>query len=214
MKIIKIIEDISERIEMNSKDKNYLGKVSDDLAIDVFELIQSFVDRDEYITEQFTSSINEQRHFNKHCLGTNKKNKKVSHRSAVYYDFNNQQDYSTYENKINAKCKHPDICIYSLLNTQEVLKAIRKLFGGNYTIEFHENCGFDSRGPIIVCLNSFASDVTTNYTSGNTINFCILNTQRNTMSMFAIDANYLETKLNNVIQKYNKNKQIRFAWNH
>ena len=211
--MFKFIENIHEYIEMNRKDPSYLGKISDDLAEDLYNLIDDLISSEDEFFEQFISQKAELTHYMKHCLAgqTNRRSKK----SNVFYDFNNQNDYSSYENQINTKCKHPDAMIGSLYASVDIVESIRKLFGGNYTIEFTPTCGFyNSNGPVIVCLNSFATDATKNYQVGNTINICILSKTFKTLSMYAVDATYLEHQFNRIIKNYTNNKQIRFAWNH
>ena len=205
-------ESLKESQEINFKDNNYLGDVSDAFAEDLSELINELI-RDE-LTEQFVSRKDLSVHFKRHCIGKSK-NKK-STRQKVFYDFTNINDFSNYENIINKKCINSDICIGSLTNTVVILKAFRKLFEGNYTIEFSTRCGFENNnGPVDICINSFATDVTENYMDGNTVNIVILSKSMNTISMYAVDANYLENKFNSIVAKYSKNKQIqKFSFNH
>lgn len=211
--MLKIFENINEYIEMNRKDKSYLGKLSDDLAEDLYNLIDDLISAEDEFFEQFISSKDELNHYKKHCINgyANRKSRK----QHVFYDFKNQNDFNNYESLINNKCKNPDSMIGSLYSSVEVVNSIRKLFEGNYTIEFTTSCGFyNNNGPIIVCLNSFASNVTTNYTAGNTINVCILSKTFKTISMYAVDGLYLEHQFNRIMKNYTNNKQIKFAWNH
>jgi len=53
--------------------------------------------------------------------------------------------------------------------------------------------------------------VTTNYPD-NTINFCILTPNFQTISLYAVDANYLETAFNRAVERFS-NSTIRLAWN-
>ena len=207
-----IIQPLHESQEMNFKDKNYLGDVSDEFANDLRIFLSEFIENE--LSEQFVSNKDLSVHFKRHCIGKNKS--RTSSRQNVLYDFTTLENFKNYEHLINTKCNRADVTIGSLSNTVVILKAFRKLFEGNYTIEFSTKCGFENNnGEIDLCINSFATEVTENYRAGNTINIVVLSKAMNTISMYAVDANYFENKFNNIVAKYSKNKSIKkFHFNH
>ena len=209
---LKLVDRINEYLDWNGKDKSYQGQVSDDLALDIYNIIQDLIDdsNDKDVTEKFVSENSLNQHFKRHCLGKHKGKK--SRYVTVYYDFTTLGEYRNYEKLINVKCQNADAAVSSLESSVDLLTKLRELFKGNYTLEFTTRCGFhNSQSDVIVCLNAFATDVTTNYPD-NTINFCILTPNFQTISLYAVDANYLETAFNRAVERFS-NSTIRLAWN-
>lgn len=215
--MIKIIEAIAEKanemyweiisdIEFNRKDPNYFGKVSDEIADDLYEFLSELT-YNESLTEEWTSESNLKKHFNKHCIGTNKKQ---SNKSEILYDFTNIKDYEKYENKINNIALHSQCVITSLFNTTKVLSALKNISSKPISILFDTTCKFkNANGSVKIGLVSFADSVTKNYGSAHTVNIIIISKGDNTITMYPVDANKIENKLKNIVQKYNRNRKIR-----
>lgn len=153
------------------------------------------------IKEEFSSNQKLKKHYEDHCLA-NDSNKQSKGPTTVYYDFNKVEDYSAHEqNIVNKARSHNAIYVDSLQDSKAVYKAFRKLFEGGQTIVFSRLCSLkDSNGDTItITLNSFATDVTTNYLH-NTIDYMITRSSK-TRTLFPLDAHYVETKFNNVIKR-------------
>ena len=170
-----------------------------EFANSIYDLFQSII-ADNNINEEFKSNYSLNNHFNKHCIG--KHLDRRSTRTHIYYDFKNVNEYKEYEQFIRTKVLQSDYIISSLEDSDNILKYFHNLFMGNKSIYFTRSCGFNVEGKIInLGLYAFSSDKTDNYLGNNTVTLIILN-KNDTLTMYPIDADYLETKLNNIIKKY------------
>lgn len=188
-----------------------ISKEEFEFGDNIFSILQELVDTE--LTEEFTSNVGLTYHFNRHCIKPGRR----STRQTVYYDFTDESDYSQYENYLSNETikivnNKTGLFINDLYDTAKILKAFRKLFEGNKTLVFGLGCGFhNTTGSIRICLHSFAADYTTNYLN-NTIDVLIQAPDNKTISLFAVDANYLENKINSEIR--NIPKAIRLQINH
>lgn len=209
---INELDDLDD--DFNSNDYIPASDIEYEIAAEVFDFLQGIVDREDSLTEDFTSYNKLEYHFNRHCLGLHPDSKKVSQYTKVYYDFKYLNEYRNYEESINKKMINLPLAYQpTLLDTETLFKCFRKLFEGNFSMLLPAGAGFENDlGPVQIGLNSFATKYTSNYRAGNTINMIILTPKNKTITMYAIDAHYLETKLNNIIEKYNTNK-IKLKFN-
>lgn len=190
-----IWEELDELVEEDGFEDVQEKDVFDDETVkELFMFFNSFVG-DESLKEMFVKG-QLPIHFKKHCLGTSTKK---SNRTNVYYDFKYVNDYKNYENKLSNIFSKPNIRITNLYD-KDLIKSLKNLFKGNYSIELTSSCGF-SKGRNI-CIYAYSSDVTTNYLSGNTIDICIRTNADETVTLYPLDANYFESKLNNILSKY------------
>ena len=179
---------------------------------------------DDDITEEFLTDKKANKHFYKHCIDHS--NDKISKRSNVYYDFKDVSQYKQYEKSISNKLKsyyggdisrHDKksiILIDNLLDTDNINKAFRRLFKGDKYIIFSVMCNLrNSAGPISIIVHSFANDVTKNYTLGNTIDIMAA-ALKGTNTLYPVDVNYFENKINNILSKYSSKPLKRFKINH
>ena len=179
---------------------------------------------DDDITEEFLTNKKANKHFYKHCIDHS--NDKISKRSNVYYDFKDVSQYKQYEKSISNKLKsyyggdisrHDKkniILIDNLLDTDNINKALRRLFEGDKYIIFSVMCNLrNSAGAISIIVHSFANDVTKNYTLGNTIDIMAA-ALKGTNTLYPVDANYFENKINNILSKYSSKPLKRFKINH
>lgn len=179
---------------------------------------------DDDITEEFLTDKKANKHFYKHCIDHS--NDKISKRSNVYYDFKDVSQYKQYEKSISNKLKsyyggdinrHDKkniILIDNLLDTDNINKAFRRLFEGDKYIIFSVMCNLrNSAGPISIIVHSFANDVTKNYTLGNTIDIMAA-ALKGTNTLYPVDANYFENKINSILSKYSSKPLKRFKINH
>ena len=170
-----------------------------EFANSIYALFQSII-ADNNINEEFKSNHSLNNHFNKHCIGKHLDRRSI--RTHIYYDFKNVNEYKEYEQFIRTKMLQPDYTISLLEDSDNNLKYFHDLFMGNKSIYFTRSCGFNVEGKLInLGLYAFSSDKTNNYLGNNTVTLIILD-KNNTSTMYPIDANYLETKLNNIIKKY------------
>lgn len=190
--------------EMSYNDKEFndeLTQDSIDFADGMFSIFQEIIDEeDRGIKEQFTSEPNAVQHFNRHCLRPNRS----SRRSSVYYDFTKLSDYLSHEDKISRmviEASHnPKYVINDLTKEKETMKAFRTFFEGGKSLVLGLPCGFtNENGSVRVCLHSWATDYTTNYRL-NTVDFLIQSPDNKTITIYPLDANYLENKINSMIR--------------
>ena len=173
-----------------------------EFAKEIYDIIDGFIDKDN-ITENFKSKSSLKYHFNKHCVGDKIKK---STKTNVLYDFTNIDDYKEYEkNYLNNKNNSDILILTSLGSPEHVADIFRKFFEGNKYLILDTLCGFQNNNKSVsIILHSFANKATTNYNQ-NTIDFNVT-ADDITKTLYPVDSYYLETKLNNVIQKYNINK--------
>lgn len=196
-----LLQEFIEQGLIEDKDTVEITPEEESFAKEIYNIFQDIIDDEERLTEEFISNKSLKDHYKKHCLCGRSDRK--STKSNIYYDFDNTNDYRDYENFVTSFIDITDLRI-KYLGDDNIDKYFRKLFEGNQAIYFTGFCDFrNSDGLITILVHAFASDKTKNYKNGNTVNFVVL--QRNkTITMFPVDANYLQTKLNNVINKYNK----------
>lgn len=165
---------------------------------DLYDLIQGIVDKEEpFLTEEFVSDRCATNHFQNHCITRNR----ASSRSNVYYDFRDVSKYKEREKYLtNELSTNNNYGIISLTDIEYIQKVFRKFFEGGRSITFSPLCGFrSSKGRIGISIHAYSTEVTRNYHL-NTLDFIIKNVNGRTITMYPIDANYLESKLNNIIK--------------
>lgn len=176
-----------------------ISKAQEIFANELYDVIQSFINSDT-IKEDFKSESALKIHFDRHCVGMHKDKK--SKRTGVYYDFKYISQYREYENFIYNHVNKTPLVISNLYDTDTNIKYFHKLFEGGTSLYFSYSCGFKKNNKsIILGLYAFSTDKTTNYMGGNTISLIAID-KSYTSTVYPIDANYLETKLNNIIKKY------------
>lgn len=204
-------KDIDE-FDVKEYDPNYKEGETDKFADAVLDLLVSLVDKDDLtLTEKFTSKKSLFTHFDYHCVGAiNKK----STRTNVRYDFTKVQQYHKYERELNKEFRQPNVAIIdTLYDEKTVIKAFRKLFEGGKYLLFSSLCGFRNQlGKVYIGLNSFANNVTTNYGRANTINVIVLTQTLETITLYPVDASYLETKFNHIIKLYHQDKELNIKF--
>ena len=177
-------------------------------AKELFDFLQELIDAedDTDINEEFMSDRGAKKHFENHCLGHHR-NERVSKRTSVYYDFKDVSQYKEYERKLTEVARGVSRTnvetFISLLDKESIEKWLQKLFEGDVYLSFTTECGLhNSKGRIYLTIHSFASDVTRNYQSNDTIDIMVKSSRGKTITLYAVDANYFETKLNNIIRNY------------
>lgn len=189
--------------DFNSDDYVEITDADTEFATDIFNIIQSLIDNEiTEINENFISSSQLNRHFYKHCLVGKNKSSKASN---VYYDFKYVNQYKNHEEHINSLVQQTKYIIPSLLDTELVCKYFRKLFEGNITLYFPTcNQFYNETGLVQIGLHSYCTNLTNNYPY-NTIDLIIMSPRGETITIYPVDAYYLQTKFNNIIDKHNKN---------
>lgn len=196
--------------DMEDNESTPITQEQEDFAEEITAFLQSLID-EEYIDttdldEDFTSNNSLQAHFYKHCLGENINRK--SSNQKIFYDFKNQNDYSKYEKNISNYLKNVGVVknifvCESPFIIQDVNNQFAKLFEGNNYLIFGLLWNFrNSNGPVQLCLHAYSSNVTTNYSGGNTIDICVRNYSANTITLYAVDSSRIKSKLANIIKKY------------
>lgn len=196
-------ETLEEDLDNDDIDWDDVPEYNNNFAEDIYNCIDSFLDKED-INGSFINKNKVKIHFNKHCLS--KPNKK-SKRTYVYYDFIDINDYKYYEKQIISGLNSTNLLIINSLGDYEnISKSFRAFFEGNRYLLLSSSCGFHKGNKSIsILLDAFSSDVTNNY-SQNTITIDIFS-GNTTYTMYPVDADYLEQKINNIIDKYNSNIQ-------
>lgn len=182
-----------------TEDENYDEGVVKKFAEDMLDFLIDIVRMSDTVVESFTSDRNFLIHFEKHCLGRNRNRTSSSQR--IYYDFTDSSQYSSYEKKISEYTASTDYRIDSLEDYDTVMTYMRKLFEGNCTVVFEKSCGLrGNKGPISLSFSAYSSNATKNYSSGNTIDVCIKGRGNRTVTLYAVDAHKVQSRLNNIIR--------------
>lgn len=174
-------------------------------------------DEESYIKEDFTSYSNASIHFGEHCMVGDAS--RISTVDNVFYDFDNIDDYLNYEDIVSKKViavknNNTNMFINNLYDVKSLNSAIRRLFKGGTSMVFGLACQFhNNKGPVRICINAFATDATTNYQS-NTVDILTQSPNDKTISLYALDANRLESKLNSMMRLHNVDKKYKFTFNH
>ena len=197
---------LDEDWDILEEDVEPISKLEIQFEKEVHDLIQSFVEKDSALHEEFISKNAANIHYNKHCLcGISSRRSK---RSKIYYDFSTKNDYVSREKIVNNKVNNTNLVLRYLGDAKKIEKYFHNLFSGNTSLYLSTSCGFENNtGPVSLGINAFSTDVTKNYLHGNTSDFLVLDRDK-TITMYPIDAHYLETKLNNIISNYTKTNNI------
>jgi len=120
----------------NSYDENPITKEQEQFFEDVRKVLQSLIDEENALEEDFISTYESEKHFKKHCLAGD--NSKISTKQRILYDFNNVQEYLDYENKLNEEFQsNPNtIILANPYDIDETNDAFLKLFKDNTFIIF------------------------------------------------------------------------------
>lgn len=153
------------------------------------------------LTEDFTSGTSLRHHFNKHCIGSSGRRRSTT--TNVLYDFERCIDFGNYERDISNKIRTTLDEVTTLRDYELIVRYLRKLFEGNMIVKFTLDCGLhNSNGAVCMSIIAFSSDVTTNYSGGNTIDICIKTPQNRTITIYPIDAHRLQSRFNNLIRDF------------
>ena len=197
-----IYADILEEDWSDYEDPEYEydPEVGKDFVKDLVPILNELIQDGCTINEEFTTNSGLVKHFKEHCLGSNTSKKSSRHR--VYYDFEKVSQYKQYDKDISSDIAASKDEITTLYDYDLVIRYLRKLFCGNMIVKFTTSCGLYNNGEISMSLIAFSSNVTTNYKAANTIDICIKNDMKRTITLYPVDANYLQTRFNAVIKKY------------
>lgn len=180
-------------------DENYDEEIAKSFAKDMENFLYSIIAQDEILEEEFVSPRKLRMSFDKHCKGHSNKR---STRGRILYDFTDNSQYVEYEKALGHKIKETEYAISSLRDYNTVIKYMRKLFEGNAIVWFTNGCNLNNQGTISIAFNAFSSNITRNYRGGNTIDICVKNNSYKTISLYAVDAQDVEKRLNITINKY------------
>ena len=207
---IKFEEDYEEDwSDYEDPEYEYDEELSERFYADIKAVLDEIINDSDILEEDFTSSRSMRSHFNSHCLGHD--DTKRSRRSNVYYDFTDNSQYCEYERKVTDLINNSVNSVGTLYDYDLIIGYLHDLFRGNFVLKFCNGCGLrNSHGAINMSLIAFSSDVTTNYSSGNTIDICIKTGNGKTITLYPVDANYLQRKFNNTIRTYSTNTDIPY----
>ena len=62
----------------------------------------------------------------------------------------------------------------------------------------------NNQGLVSLGIHSFSSDVTTNYIGGNTVDICVMSASLRTITLYALDVQFLKSKLLSIFKRYLK----------
>ena len=206
------LEDDFDYDDYEDPDYDFDEEVGKEFEKEIYSVLNDLINNSCNLDEDFTSKGNSNIHYKKHCLGKDKN--KTSTRTNVYYDFNDRSKYCDYEKEVSHRINKSRNEVSSLQDYSLVMKYIRKLFEGNFVIKFCNSCGLkNSNGTINMSLLSFSRDVTTNYKKANTIDICIKTESGRTITLYPVDANYLQNKFNNIIKRFSEYEVDDFEFN-
>lgn len=183
--------------ESNEDISDYDASVADEL----FGVLQGIIDEENKLTESFTSESNARKHYLAHCKrGLKSRESKYTN---VYYDFKTFDDYINYESMISESAKSDKaLFVEDFIDGKKIVAAFRKLFEGGKCLVFGLGCGFHNDfGNVRLCIRSWATEATKENYLYNTVDFLVQAPDKSTISLYPLDVNYLETKLNNAISK-------------
>lgn len=207
-----MIKIIKEEDNIDYKDPGFDIDIADNFSKDIYYLLDELVEKSNVLNETFISPKCRDIHYKEHCKGDNKDKK--SRRTKVYYDFIDKGQYVEYEKHISSLIANTEYNISSLNDYEMIISYFRKLFEGNVIIRFSNSCGIRNKyGPVNISLHAFSSNVTTNYPVANTIDICVKSTRDKTITLYSVDAHYLQTKINNIINKYSSYTGKKFHFN-
>ena len=193
-------------------DSDYDAIVGEEFEKELRIILDDIINNSSDLNEEFTSGGNLNKHYRKHCLGTDPN--KTSSRQNVYYDFNDRSKYCDYERTITHKINNSTNDVCSLYDYSLIMRYLRRLFEGNFVINFCNSCGLrNETGIINMSLISYSSNVTKNYSSCNTIDICIRNNLGRTITLYPVDANYLQNKFNNILHRFSEYEGDDFEFN-
>lgn len=223
-----IVDELSECDELDAVADSELYFFS----ADIHSILQDIINREdelqsEYLKEAFVNQTVAESHFNRHCKGglVYKSGKGKETRHNVYYDFATLDDYLKHENKVSKVSKRvidnkTNMCINDnkLFDYNYMYRTFRRLFKGKACLVFDTSCGFQSRHftAVRLVINAYTTENTKDY-KYNTIDILIQTPNYETISLYAIDASLLESKINNEFKKYqkfDKYKDINYKINH
>ena len=202
-------EEIRElESDIDYDDPDYDSDVGTEFADMMRNFLTDLV-KDALVSERFVSSRCFLDHFNNHCIGHRRNFVSTEHN--IKYDFTDPSQYSAYESTISREVANVRYIIDSLFDYETINKYMLILFDGNQVVQFSNSCGIRNSTDIVnISFISFASDVTTNYRSGNTISICIKSARGRTISLYPIDAHYFQTKLNNMLDTYYQDNSLNY----
>lgn len=197
--------------DFNSADEEPITKSQEEFANELFDFLQELIDIEEQLTEEFVSKSTLNTHFYKHSLAG--RDNKISSQQDIWYDFKYVNEYKKYEDVISQQVIKTKYMIPSLLDNKLIERYMHKLFEGGKSVLFTTMCGFTNKtGNVMIGIYAYSTDVTTNYKTANTVTLVILTPTGKTISMYPVDATYLETKLNNIIKKHS-NVETKLSFN-
>lgn len=194
---IQISKELVEA-DGNINDIDYSDMSNADLFTyqELFNFFQALADVDDELVENFTSEKNAEAHFTKHCMGTARRK---SSRSSVFYDFSALDEYLAHESAISSAAEETKYQIADFIPLDYFYKVMREFFAGGKTVVLLSTCDLTNKhGRVEIVLHSWASDVTKNYRQ-NTVDFLVRTLDHDTITLYPLDANYLQTKLNSII---------------
>lgn len=211
---------VSDYIDINTDESPVETEADEKFAVEIFTLIQSIIDSENTeVREEFTSPSSLSDHYGWHCLANRPKG--VSTDRNIFYDFRNLELYKDLERDLNTKILRAptdgknSTTVFSLLDTDRVLKGFRKLFEGNYIFTFAGACGFrNTVGHVSISFISFANEYTKNYEIANTIHCLIMGRNNKTVTLYPIDAYRVKDRFNSFINNYNHSVSARCRINH
>lgn len=201
---------IEDEEDFNAYDEEPITKEQEQFYQEIKNVLQSLIDDDEdkedenkELNEKFVSNKELKRHFFKHCLANDRS--KVSTKNKVYYDFNDVQEYSNYENELNKnfQSNSDTIILSDPYNIEEVNDAFLQLFKNNTYIIFGWEWNLTNNiGIVQLRIHSFASNVTTNYKTNDTFDIIIRTPRNKSITLYAIDLSRMKNKIFNILKKY------------
>lgn len=188
-----------EFVDENATEIEKPTKEQEEFADEIRDIFQSIIDN-EGLCETFYRYPTFHEHFNKHCLAGIKGRK--SEVENIYYDFEKESSFSNYADRLIQSAKNPDVVISDLFNDHEIEYGFRQFFEGDCTLLLSPLCDLRGKnGAVKLLLHSYSTNVTTNYTLGNTIDVLVISYYPKMITLYPIDCSTLEDRLNAMLKK-------------
>lgn len=206
------IQKILESYKKNEYPESSLTPTQITFGNAIRNVLQELLNEDDFLNEDFICLSVLMKHFQKHCVGI--ENKKSTPQD-IRYDFKTLEEYTNYEIKLSRAISNAfddstsTYFISSLYDAEDIINKVDKFFAGNAYLIFLRSCNvmdLKTGRTRTIALHSYCTDKTTNFPGRNTIDFRVGNVVEKTITLFPIDANKLEKKINSLIRNYSDSK--------
>lgn len=148
------------------------------------------------LDEEWVTDKTAENHFKYHCLGGGDY---TSKEDEIFYDFTDKDEFDKYEAEVSAKALHPDVT-YDTIAIPNFLDELVDNLNSGKSVLLTTSCGFKGKqSNIQYAFVPFATEHTTNYGTGETVNFVILTPDNKTITLYPILLSYFPTRMARIV---------------